>query len=75
MDDGKRHLANQTSRIICKKELWVPSARIRGCHPGKVSLGGFLKRGGMSVARATDTQVTEMSVRSLAYLIKSHPHI
>jgi hypothetical protein len=25
----------------------------------------------MSVARATDTQVTEMSVRSLAYLLKS----
>ena len=48
-----------------------PISQDRGYHPGKVSLGGFLKRGGMSVARATDTQVTEMSVRSLACLFKA----
>lgn len=32
---------------------------------------GFTKGGGRSVARATDTQVTEMSVRSLACLFKA----
>ena len=36
-------LTDRTCKIICKKELWVPSTRIRGCHPGGVSLGRFLK--------------------------------
>ena len=35
--------ANRTRRIVCKKELWVPSARIGGCTPVGSSWVGFLK--------------------------------
>ena len=39
----KQNPANPTRRIICKKELWVPSARIPGGrHLGGVLSGKFL---------------------------------
>jgi hypothetical protein len=38
-----RIAARRIRRIICKKELWVPSARIGGRRPDGVSLGRFVK--------------------------------
>lgn len=39
----KRGTANRTSRITCKKELWVPSARIGGATPVGSRLAGIFK--------------------------------
>jgi hypothetical protein len=33
-------------RILFKKELWVPSSRIGGCHLGGVSISKDFKGGG-----------------------------
>ena len=38
--------ANRTSKILCKMKLWVPSARIGGCHPGGVSISRDFEGGG-----------------------------
>lgn len=57
------------SRIVSKTEVRVPLTRNGGCHPGVVLLGRFLKGvGGKCVARATDTQVIEVSVKSPTYI-------
>jgi hypothetical protein len=39
-------LTDRTCKIICKKELWVPSTRIGGCHPGGVSISRDFEGGG-----------------------------
>lgn len=36
------------SRIVSKKEAWVPLAGKGGCHPGGVLLGRFFEGGGAS---------------------------
>ena len=43
--DYELNATNRTRKIICTNELWVPLARIGGCHLGGVSLGNFLKGG------------------------------
>lgn len=44
-------LTDQTSKIECRKEVWVPSVRNGGCHPGGVSISKLSKGGGWLLTR------------------------